>query len=66
MVHLLHRLYGVDAPVRNTHKLFNLSGEISIVEEKKCKANGVHEAINHFACNFAKSSPILKILSPAD
>ena len=33
---------------------------------KKCKVNGVHETISHFACNFAKYSPILKILSPAD
>ena len=42
------------------HKLFNLSGEIGIFEEKKCKANGAHETINDFACNFAKCAPILK------
>jgi len=29
-------------------------------------ANKVHVSINHFACNFAKCSPTLKILSPAD
>jgi len=28
--------------------------------------NGAHETINHFACNFAKCSPVLKILSTAD
>jgi len=32
---------------------------------KKGWANGAHEAINHFVRNFAKYSPILKILSPA-
>ena len=33
---------------------------------QKCKPNGAHETINHFACNFAKCLPILKIRSPAD
>ena len=33
---------------------------------QKCKANGVYDTINHFACNFAKCSPILTILSPAN
>ena len=30
------------------------------------KANGAYDMINHFACNFAKYLPILKILSPAN
>jgi len=25
---------------------------------QKCRANGANETINHFACNFAKCSPI--------
>jgi len=33
---------------------------------QKCKANGVYDTVNHFACNFAKCSPMLKILSPAE
>jgi len=32
---------------------------------EKSKANGAYDSINHFACNFAKCSPILKILTPA-
>jgi len=30
------------------------------------KREWAHETVNHFVRNFAKSSPILKILSPAD
>ena len=33
---------------------------------QKCKANGVHDTVNHFACNLAKCSPILEIFSPAE
>jgi len=29
-------------------------------------ANGVYDTVNDFAHNFAKCSPILKILSPAE
>jgi len=35
------------------------------LRKKKHKANEAHETINHFVCNFAKCSAILKILSPA-
>jgi len=33
---------------------------------EKCNANGAHDAINHFVRIFAKCSPILKILLPAN
>jgi len=48
------------------HKLFNLSGEIYMFEDKNCKANRVYDTVNNFARNLAKCSPILKILSPAE
>jgi len=48
------------------HKLFNLIWRDQHLWRQKCKVNGVPETINHFAYNFAKCSPILKILSPAD
>ena len=47
------------------NKLFNLSTEFCIFEDKSLKANGAYDTINHFACNFAKCSRIFKILSPA-
>ena len=34
--------------------------------EDTFKVNGAYDTINHFACNFAKCSPILKVLSPAN
>jgi len=45
------------------NKLLNLSSEFCIFEDKSLKANGAYDTINHFACNFAKCSRILKILS---
>ena len=33
---------------------------------QKCKVNGVYDTVNHLACDFAKCSPILKILSPSE
>jgi len=47
------------------HKLFDLPGEICIFEDKSATRMG-HDTVNDFARNFAKCSPILKILSPAE
>ena len=33
---------------------------------QKCRANGIYDTVNDFARNFAKCSPILKILSLAE
>jgi len=40
-----------------------LSGQFFIFKQDHCKANRAHRAINLFACNFAKHSPILIFLS---
>jgi len=43
-----------------------LRGEFFIFEDKKRKANGAHEAINHFVRNVGKCSPILIFFSPGN
>ena len=48
------------------HKLFNVSGEICIFEDKSARRMGYVGYVNDFARNFAKCSPILQILSPAE
>jgi len=40
------------------HKLFYLSSELRICEDKSLKVNGAYDTINQFACNFGKCSPI--------
>jgi len=41
-----------------------LCGQFFIIKQDHCKANRAHKAINLFACDFAKRSPILKIFPP--
>jgi len=43
-----------------------LSGEICTFKQDSALQTGHVKQSNHFACNFAKSVPILKILSPAN
>ena len=55
----------VTVSVRNT-QVIQLIWRDQHLRGQKCNANGAHKTVNHFACNFTKCSPILKILSPAD
>ena len=45
---------------------FNIQQLITAFVHHMCTANRACEAIDHFACNFAKCVPILKVVSPAN
>jgi len=55
----------VTVSVRNTQVIQRIWRDQHLWGQK-CNKNRAHETINHFACNFTKCSPILKILSLAD